>query len=92
MSDKVNASHILVEQEHEAKDILRKLDEGVAFEELAKDFSNCPSGKQSGGSLGAFGKGQMVPEFETAAFALEVGAVSEPVRTQFGYHIIKRNS
>jgi peptidyl-prolyl cis-trans isomerase C len=92
MSDKVNASHILVDQEHEAKDILKKLDEGVAFEELARDFSNCPSGKQAGGNLGDFGRGMMVPEFETAAFDLEVGAVSEPVRTQFGYHIIKRNS
>jgi len=92
MSEKVNASHILVDQEHQAQDILKKLDEGVAFEELAKDFSNCPSGKQSGGNLGDFGKGMMVPEFETAAFALEVGAVSEPVKTQFGFHIIKRNA
>ena len=92
MSEKVNASHILVEQEHEAQDIVKKLDEGVAFEELAKDFSNCPSGKQAGGNLGDFGRGMMVPEFETAAFALEVGAVSAPVKTQFGYHIIKRIS
>jgi len=92
MSDKVNASHILVNQEHEAQDLLKKLDEGVAFEDLAKDFSNCPSGKQSGGNLGEFGKGQMVPEFETATFELEVGAVSGPVKTQFGYHIIKRNA
>lgn len=87
--DKVNAQHILVEHEHEVQDLVKKLDEGVEFETLAKDFSNCPSGKQ-GGSLGEFGKGVMVSEFEKAAFALELGEVSPPVRTQFGYHLIKR--
>ncbi|MCP4915125.1 MAG: peptidylprolyl isomerase [Oligoflexia bacterium] len=89
MSNKVNAQHILVDQEFEAKDLIRKLEEGVEFEKLAADFSNCPSGKQ-GGNLGEFGKGMMVAPFEKAAFALEVGQVSEPVKTQFGYHLIKR--
>ena len=91
MTDKVNAQHILVDQEFEAQDLLKKLDEGKSFEELAKDFSNCPSG-QSGGNLGEFGKGMMVAPFESAAFALEVGQVSGPVKTQFGYHLIKRLS
>lgn len=85
----INASHILVEQEHEAQDILKKIAEGKSFEELAKAHSKCPSG-EDGGELGSFGKGQMVKEFETAAFALKVGEISPPVRTQFGYHIIKR--
>lgn len=85
----INASHILVEKEHEAQDILKKINEGTAFESLAKQFSKCPSGK-NGGALGSFGKGQMVAPFETAAFALQPGEVSGPVRTQFGYHIIKR--
>lgn len=86
---KITASHILVANEHEAQDLVKKLGEGKSFESLAKEFSTCPSGKD-GGSLGNFGKGQMVKEFETAAFALKVGEVSGPVRTQFGYHLIKR--
>jgi peptidyl-prolyl cis-trans isomerase C len=89
MSGKIEASHILVDHMHEVDDLQKKLDEGVSFEQLAQDFSNCPSGKQ-GGSLGAFGKGMMVKPFEDAAFALEVGAVSGPVKTQFGFHLIKR--
>ncbi len=87
--DKINAQHILVEHEHEAQDLVKKLEDGKTFEELAKDFSKCPSGK-SGGNLGEFGKGMMVAPFETAAFALEVGQTSGPVQTQFGYHLIKR--
>jgi peptidyl-prolyl cis-trans isomerase C len=86
---KVTAQHILVNQEFEIKDIQKKLSEGVSFEDLARDFSTCPSGKD-GGSLGEFGKGMMVPTFEKAAFALLPGEVSEPVRTQFGFHLIKR--
>jgi peptidyl-prolyl cis-trans isomerase C len=85
----ISASHILVENEHEALDLQKKLIDGESFESLAKQFSKCPSGKQ-GGSLGNFGKGQMVEPFETAAFALNAGEVSGPVRTQFGYHLIKR--
>lgn len=91
MSDKVSASHILVNHEHEIQDLQKKLDEGKSFEELARDFSNCPSGKE-GGNLGEFGKGMMVAPFEKAAFALAPGEVSGPVKTQFGFHLIKRNA
>ncbi len=86
---KVSASHILVENEHQCQDLVKKLNEGTSFEQLAKEFSKCPSGK-SGGALGTFGKGQMVAPFETAAFALKPGEISGPVKTQFGYHLIKR--
>ncbi len=86
---KIAASHILVAQEFEMKDVVKKLNEGETFEKLAQDFSTCPSGK-AGGALGEFSKGMMVKPFEDAAFALAVGQVSEPVKTQFGFHIIKR--
>ncbi len=86
---KITASHILVEQEHQAQDLMKKLTDGKSFESLAKEFSKCPSGRD-GGSLGSFGKGQMVAAFETAAFALKPGEISGPVKTQFGYHLIKR--
>ena len=85
----ITASHILVEKEHEAQDLLKKIASGESFETLAKQFSQCPSGKQ-GGMLGTFGRGQMVKPFEDAAFALKTGEISGPVRTQFGYHLIKR--
>ncbi|MCY6485737.1 peptidylprolyl isomerase [Clostridium aestuarii] len=84
----VAAKHILVETEESAKEISEKIKNGMAFEEAATEFSTCPS-KAQGGSLGKFGRGQMVPEFEEAAFSLEAGVVSEPVKTQFGYHLIK---
>ena len=86
---KIAASHILVDQEFEAKDLVVKLNAGTSFEDLAKEFSKCPSGKK-GGALGEFGKGMMVKSFEDAAFALEVGKVSDIVKTQFGHHLIKR--
>ncbi|MCK5882050.1 MAG: peptidyl-prolyl cis-trans isomerase [Bacteriovoracaceae bacterium] len=86
---RVTVRHILVTHSYEATDILRKLDAGDSFEQLAKDFSSCPS-NTDGGMLGEFGKGQMVKEFEKAAFSLFPGMVSGVVRTQFGYHIIKR--
>lgn len=85
----INASHILVEKEYEAEDVIKKLGEGNSFESLAKAYSKCPSSRE-GGDLGSFGRGQMVKPFEDAAFALQPGEVSKPVRTQFGYHIIKR--
>ena len=85
---KVRASHILVETEEEAKDLLQKIEEGADFGELAQEHSLCPS-KRDGGDLRFFGKGMMVKPFEDAAFSLEVGQVSEPVQTQFGWHLIK---
>lgn len=86
---KLKARHILVNHEYEAKDILLKLKEGKIFEELAKDFSQCPSAK-SGGDLGEFTKGKMVPAFEKALLKLQENEISGVVKTQFGYHIIKR--
>jgi peptidyl-prolyl cis-trans isomerase C len=85
----IKARHILVEQEYEAKDLVRKLQEGTSFEDLARKFSKCPSG-QRGGDLGEFGRGRMVASFEEAAFALQVNEVSPPVSTRFGYHLIQR--
>ena len=89
----VNADHILVDSKEKALEILEKINSGeLSFNEAAQQFSSCPSG-QRGGNLGDFGRGQMVPEFDKAVFELEVGAVtSEPVQTQFGYHLIKLNS
>jgi peptidyl-prolyl cis-trans isomerase C len=87
--ESVQASHILVKEEEKAEEILDQLKEGLAFAEAAKKYSTCPS-KARGGDLGEFTRGKMVPEFEQAAFAMEEGEVSnEPVKTQFGYHIIK---
>lgn len=85
----VSAKHILVENEEEANKIKSEIEAGdVTFEEAAAKYSTCPS-KEAGGNLGAFGKGMMVPEFEAAAFDAVVGEVTAPVKTQFGYHIIK---
>ena len=89
MNGKVRVSHILVQKQSQAIDLLNKIKAGEDFSKLAKENSLCPSRKR-GGDLGYFGKGQMVKEFEQAAFNLEIGQISEPVRTQFGYHIIKR--
>lgn len=86
---KITASHILVNHEYEAQDLLKKISAGESFEKLACDFSECPSGK-NGGNLGEFGRGMMVPSFEKAAYALMPGEVSKIVRTQFGFHLIKR--
>ena len=85
----VRASHILVGTEKEAVNIKHAIDHDmISFEEAAQKYSKCPSG-QRGGDLGYFGRGQMVPEFEQAAFSLPVDEVSEPVKTNFGYHLIK---
>lgn len=86
----VVASHILVDNEEKAQEILKEIEEGLSFEEAASKYSSCPS-KEQGGNLGEFGKGQMVPEFEAKAFEMEINTISEPVKTQFGYHIIKLN-
>ena len=84
----VRAAHILVEEEAQAKELLAAIEGGADFHELASANSKCPSGAR-GGDLGDFGRGQMVPEFEQAAFALNIGEVSGIVKTQFGYHLIK---
>ena len=90
-AEQIQASHILVKTEDEAKAIIAELAKGANFAELAKTKSTGPSGKD-GGALGWFGKGQMVPEFENAAFALKKGKFSQtPVKTQFGFHVIKLN-
>ena len=87
-TEEFSASHILVETEEEAQAVKKELDEGADFAELAKEKSTGPSGP-AGGTLGWIGPGMMVPAFETAVAELEVGAVSEPVETQFGWHVIK---
>ena len=86
----VNASHILVNSSKDADSILARLAKGEKFEDLAKRFSKCPS-KSKGGNLGWFKKGEMVPEFEKACFEGKTGDVVGPVKTEFGYHIIKIN-
>ncbi len=86
---KVKASHILVDDEKTAKDIKAKLEKGEDFAKLAKEYSKDTGSAQNGGDLGWFGPGKMVEEFEKAAYALKVGEISDPVKTQFGYHIIK---
>lgn len=87
--EQVTASHILVADEALAVSLLEEIKAGkTTFEEAAKKHSTCPSGKE-GGSLGSFGHGQMVPEFDTACFSMEVGELRGPVKTNFGYHIIR---
>jgi len=85
-----NASHILVETEEEAREVITALEEGADFAELARERSTGPSGP-NGGSLGWFGTGMMVAPFEAAVQALEPGEISEPVQTQFGWHVISLN-
>jgi parvulin-like peptidyl-prolyl isomerase len=87
MVKKVHAKHILVKNEDEAGAILFDVKRGTDFETVAKEKSLCPSGK-SGGDLGWFGRGQMVKEFEQAAFSMEPGELRK-IKTQFGWHVIK---
>ena len=87
--EEVQARHILVETEEEAKDLKKKLAEGADFAALAKEHSKDPGTKDDGGMLGYFSSGQMVPAFEQAAFSLKKGEVSDPVKSQFGWHLIK---
>ena len=88
--EEFNASHILVESEKEALNILNLLKAGSDFSKLAQEKSTGPSGP-NGGQLGWFGPGQMVPEFEAAVLVLEIGSISQPVKTQFGWHLVKLN-
>jgi len=85
---KASARHILVKTTEEAEKIKKEIEDGFDFAELAKKYSQCPSGK-SGGDLGEFGPGQMVKEFDEVVFNEELGKVHGPVRTQFGYHLIE---
>ncbi len=87
--ESVSASHILVDSEEKANEIKAEIESGkTSFEDAARANSSCPS-SQNGGALGEFTKGQMVPEFDEAAFSMEVGELRGPVKTQFGYHLIK---
>ena len=87
----VNASHILVDSEEKANELLKAINDGeISFEDAARENSSCPSSSQ-GGNLGDFGRGQMVPEFDQACFEMEEGEVRGPVKTQFGYHLIRLN-
>ena len=104
MSDQVRASHILLMYEGSASssatrskeeaatqiaELRAQIEGGADFADIARDNSDCPSGAQ-GGDLGSFGRGQMVPEFETATYAMDVGDLSDVVETDFGYHLIQR--
>ena len=85
------ARHILVPSEDTANDLKTQIEGGTDFADVAKEHSTCPSGK-SGGDLGSFGKGQMVPEFDAVVFSEELNVVHGPVQTQFGYHLIEITS
>lgn len=87
---KIKCSHILVEKQSQALEILRRIQNGEKFASLAKELSTDSGSAKKGGSLGYFSRGAMVKPFENAAFGLRIGGVSEPVKTEFGYHIIKR--
>lgn len=90
--ESVSASHILVDSEEKANELLEKIKAGeISFEDAARNESSCPS-SENGGSLGEFTRGQMVPEFDEAVFKMNVGEISQPVKTQFGYHLIKLNA
>jgi foldase protein PrsA len=90
MSNKIKCSHILVEKHSEAIILLERIQKGEKFGKLAKEFSIDSGSAKRDGSLGYFGRGKMVKEFEKSAFSLQTGQISEPVKTQYGYHIIKR--
>ena len=92
MTNKIKCSHILVKKQSEAIAILDRIRQGEKFGKLARELSIDSGSAKRDGNLGYFGRGKMVKEFEIAAFNLEVGKISEPVKTQYGYHIIKRLS
>ena len=85
------ARHILVDSEEKCNELKAQIADGGEFAELAKQHSGCPSGN-SGGDLGSFGPGMMVPEFDKVVFSAEVGTVQGPVKTQFGYHLLEVTS
>lgn len=89
IGSEVRARHILVETEKEAEELIKRIKKGEDFSELAKKFSKDRGSVEAGGDLGFFGRGRMVPEFEKVVFGLKSGEVSGPVKTRFGYHIVK---
>lgn len=89
MKTEIQAQHILVKDEKTAKEVKQKLDDGGDFAKLAKEYSTDKNNAEDGGKLGYFSAGKMVPKFEDAAYNMEVGNVSDPVKTQHGFHIIK---
>jgi foldase protein PrsA len=90
MSNKIKCSHILVEKQSESLEVLERIKSGEKFGKLAKELSTDKGSGKKDGNLGYFTKGMMVKPFEEAAFKLEIGEMSEPIKTEFGYHIIKR--
>lgn len=90
MADKIKCSHILVKKQSEAMAVLERLKKGESFANLARELSVDRGSGKKGGDLGLFGRGVMVKAFEEAAFKLNKGEISQPVKTEFGYHIIKR--
>jgi foldase protein PrsA len=90
LADKIKCSHILLKKQSEALSILERLKNGESFDKLAKEFSMDRGSGKRGGDLGFFGRGVMVKPFEAASFNLQKNQISEPVKTEFGYHIIKR--
>lgn len=90
MADKIKCSHILVKKQSEALSILERIKKGESFDKLAKELSIDKGSGKRGGDLGFFGRGVMVKPFEAASFVLEKNQISEPVKTEFGYHLIKR--
>lgn len=89
MTEEVRASHILVDTKEKAENIKEQIDNGKDFETLAKEASECPS-SEKGGDLGFFSKGDMVKPFERKAFSMDIDDISEPVKTEFGFHLIKK--
>ena len=90
MSNKIKCAHILVKKQNEAITVLDRIKNGEKFGKIAKELSLDSGSAKRDGNLGYFSKGKMVKEFESAAFNLQVGQISEPIKTQYGYHIIKR--
>lgn len=90
MADKIKCSHILLKKHSEALSVIERLNKGESFDKLAKELSIDKGSGKRGGDLGFFGRGAMVKPFEAASFKLEKNQISEPIKTEFGYHIIKR--
>ena len=86
-----SARHILVDSEEQCNELKKQIESGTDFAQIAKEYSNCPSG-QDGGQLGEFGPGMMVPEFDTVVFSAPVNTIQGPVQTQFGYHLLEVTS